>query len=560
MFTQDTNALHTWANKHARVLFPVFVLMACLLALWLRTLHLDATPGRSPDERLYTSFALQVARDGLGAYQGIFANYVTNPSQWIYPSPTRVSHVLLFAGVMKVTGATGEQAGAAVSWFLGICSVLVLARLGRRFINGIVGVLAAVLLATYVVDLEFSRRAWGESTASFVALLLVYATLALDRDPRSTRWRLAFFAAGTLCIFSKETNIFAYALCGVWLVARQLFIVHDRRSAALLTFGGVATLCVAFGMLALLAGNASYALEGWRLAFGAGLGSNEWGSLHAAGAWYQFFQLLWVLSPLTLSMAALGAVGVLTPSIASRLFERTEPGARACASLAVLLTLGLVAACAFGPNLQYVRIMAPANGTYCLLAALGVRTLLVYDEGWLLGKVHVLALGALPVVLALAAVRDYSTYRDVVVRSGMQDLAMRWILDGAERRNQPNVDSTRQALEASAPLVPAVTPDDHLGRSVQLCKRGAYAECVAAARAAVQQNPGSAEAWNNAAAGYAGLQLWDEAIRSAHQALKLRPNFPLAQNNLNWSTAQRAQKLAAAGVQVTHGAVPEPRK
>jgi hypothetical protein len=544
MFTQTMDRAHSWAEKHARVVFPSCVLATCLLALYLRTLHLTDTPTRSPDERLYTSFALQIARDGLGAYRAIFASYASDPSQWIYPSPTRITHVLLFAGVMKVTGASSAQAGAAVSWFLGIASVFVLARLGRRFIGAGVGVLAALLLAIYVVELELARRAWGESTASFLTLLLVYATLALDADPGSRRWRAAFFALGTLCVFSKETCIFAYALCGLWLVSRQWFMARQRRLALLLALGGLASIGVALGGLVLLAGNLQHALDGWLHVFGNGLGSNEWGALHASGPWYQFLELLWVVGPVTAGLAAIGVLAVARPG-SSGVFDGARPGARACASLALLLTLGLVAACAFGPNLQYLRIMAPANPSYCLLGALGARSIFGLVRDVYQGRLQVLFTLALPALLVIAGARDYAFYRDVVVRSGMQDLAVRWVLDGATRRQRP-VDSTRQALEASAPRAVAAAPtDDPLLRSVESCRRRDYAGCVAASLAAIARSPTSPEAWNNAAAGYSGLRLWDDAIRHATRALELRSDFPLARNNLAWARDQKARENTA---------------
>ena len=51
--------------------------------------------------------------------------------------------------------------------------------------------------------------------------------------------------------------------------------------------------------------------------------------------------------------------------------------------------------------------------------------------------------------------------------------------------------------------------------------------------------PGYAEALNNIAAGHQALHEWDEAIASAGEAVRLRPDFQLARNNLAWSQQQR---------------------
>ena len=46
------------------------------------------------------------------------------------------------------------------------------------------------------------------------------------------------------------------------------------------------------------------------------------------------------------------------------------------------------------------------------------------------------------------------------------------------------------------------------------------------------------------AAAYEELSMWDEAIAAAQQALRLKPDFALARNNLAWSLNQK--KSAAA--------------
>ena len=50
--------------------------------------------------------------------------------------------------------------------------------------------------------------------------------------------------------------------------------------------------------------------------------------------------------------------------------------------------------------------------------------------------------------------------------------------------------------------------------------------------------PNYPEAYNNIAADYEDLHQWDPAIEAAKQALKLRPDFQLAKNNLAWSESQ----------------------
>lgn len=88
------------------------------------------------------------------------------------------------------------------------------------------------------------------------------------------------------------------------------------------------------------------------------------------------------------------------------------------------------------------------------------------------------------------------------------------------------------------------TPEGLLSKSLVLNRAGRYRESIAAARAALKLRPDYAEAWNNIAAGYQSLGIWDEAIAAAQQAVRLKPDFQLAKNNLVWSLEQKRKQTA----------------
>ena len=48
-----------------------------------------------------------------------------------------------------------------------------------------------------------------------------------------------------------------------------------------------------------------------------------------------------------------------------------------------------------------------------------------------------------------------------------------------------------------------------------------------------------AEAYNNMAACDSSLSKWDDAIRAAGEAVRLKPDFQLAKNNLAWAMQQK---------------------
>jgi tetratricopeptide (TPR) repeat protein len=134
-----------------------------------------------------------------------------------------------------------------------------------------------------------------------------------------------------------------------------------------------------------------------------------------------------------------------------------------------------------------------------------------------------------------AAVRN--AREAIRIRPGYQ-LAMNnlaWILQQREEADR--------ALPAA---VPTVTPESYLSLSAQLYDQGKFQECIAAAEGAIALDATMAEAYNNCAACYASMGRWDEAIRSATEALRLKPDFQLARNNLTWALQHKGGGTTAS--------------
>jgi tetratricopeptide (TPR) repeat protein len=79
-----------------------------------------------------------------------------------------------------------------------------------------------------------------------------------------------------------------------------------------------------------------------------------------------------------------------------------------------------------------------------------------------------------------------------------------------------------------------MTAGDWVSLSLTQYQKAAYLQSIASARKALQLDPGSVEAYTNIGAAYGALRQWDEAIRNEREALRLKPDFQLAKNNLNW--------------------------
>ena len=78
-----------------------------------------------------------------------------------------------------------------------------------------------------------------------------------------------------------------------------------------------------------------------------------------------------------------------------------------------------------------------------------------------------------------------------------------------------------------------LTAADWINLSLSQYKQAAYPQAVESARKALQLDPNSVEAYTNIGAAYGAMQQWDEAIRNEREALRLRPDYQLAKNNLN---------------------------
>jgi len=87
------------------------------------------------------------------------------------------------------------------------------------------------------------------------------------------------------------------------------------------------------------------------------------------------------------------------------------------------------------------------------------------------------------------------------------------------------------------------TPEFYLGLGLQLYREERYAESIAASRAALALRPNYAEAWNNIGAAYNKLGNYEKAADAFEEALRLKPDFQLARNNLQYAR-EMAKSLA----------------
>ena len=394
-------------KRPAYAWFTLAVVVGTGIAL--RSVHMTDVISRSPDERFYTLYASQTADSGLPAYRKLFSDYDNSPVEWPFPAPTRFGFVFLASGVMRVTGLRDARAGAAVSWVFSCLSLLLVAWMGMRFFNPWVALSGTAFMASCFGELGIARRAWQDSTFGFFGLLLIWLTCEITRAPRRAGLYWVFFAAGTYSILIKESSLLSYGLCLLWILGVTAMRERSSKLSAIVIAGGVASAAISVSVWSALAGSVHLALS--VLGHELTLASGPYSHVNYSGPWYQFFYLLWLVGPSTAAMATVGALVAL--------YGRDWSAAR----LLLLIASAFILFASFVPDFQYLRIMSPANGAYCLLAGLGLWHLMSLAKtlpgvpGWLAPAVAAF-------YLVLSGAGDYLTFTTVVVRSGMEDLAV----------------------------------------------------------------------------------------------------------------------------------------
>ena len=87
----------------------------------------------------------------------------------------------------------------------------------------------------------------------------------------------------------------------------------------------------------------------------------------------------------------------------------------------------------------------------------------------------------------------------------------------------------------------SMSAEQYLSLSLVYYQAAKYAESLEAAQQALRLKPDYPEAWNNVAAACNAMHRWEQGIEAADAALRLRPDFQLARNNRAWALSQ--QKL-----------------
>ena len=410
----------------AAILFLLFAVGALF-----RLQHVDDARLRTPDERVYTSFAGRIAGRGLAELPVLVAEYNRDPGSWKYPPPMRAGYLVLLAWFMRSSGIGGELAGVWLSCWLSIATLALMAVIGARFLPVWAALYGTLALAVSVPDLVVARRCWQDSLAGALGLLLVWSACEIIRDHRRP-WPYALFvSAGSFFAVVKELGAIVYALCALYVVALLMRRRAWKALARLVSCGLIGSAAAACGLI-LAAGGLDPLLEGWNHMRG-GVNVSAYAQTFQNGPWYGFLRGSVILDPVNVVLAAFGTGAAILLLVPERAREGVRvpsfPLQRPLAGLFVWMSAALVAFVLAVPTLENFRYLEPVYGPMYLLGGIGLWTVLQLVanrwHGSMRESVTVLVLGAVLVVGLLQQRR----FERVYVARDTSDLSIRMVLD-----------------------------------------------------------------------------------------------------------------------------------
>jgi len=119
---------------------------------------------------------------------------------------------------------------------------------------------------------------------------------------------------------------------------------------------------------------------------------------------------------------------------------------------------------------------------------------------------------------------------------GLTLLTLLVMMAGCGNREGQTKQNLQIAIEAANKQK---TPENYLTLSLRYYEAGQFEKCIEAAQEAIKLRPHYAPAYNNIGAAYNSLKMWEKGIEACQKALEIDPGFQLAKNNLNWALSQK---------------------
>jgi len=402
---------------------PVYLLLVILIfGAVLRIVNFNPAIRRTPDERTYTRQADIVLAQGAAGYRSLGQDLAQNlPAVSRYPSPLRVGYITLLELWMDVTGDASVLAGAHLSLFCSVVTLMLIAFFGYRYLSPVVAIVATLFYAVFPFDLTIFRRTWEEPFMSLLTMGILVVAACMTRE--NAKWRYLAFAGfacfGFLALATKENSGLTFLLCAAGLTLH--FVLKRERRMALLTVVSAAVAVVAYvAVLSTLFGGVANSLALVR-GYAHYSGINPYSVQYDSGPVWLFPEGLFLASPFLFIVGLLGFSAAVYRVLRRRVVAVDLPLGIA------LLTAGMIVIQLI-MNRYSFRYTAPVYGPLCLLAGIGFTSVMPALYRLLAPLGSLTAYGILGFALIVAALRDLNFARERLLGPEIQDLVVRPIL------------------------------------------------------------------------------------------------------------------------------------
>ena len=413
------------AKSLQKVLFIILFLTMLLVGMSLRFHNLTNVFTRSPDEKIYTYQARTIAEQGTEGIKLLVEEYNMNKVLWIYPIPLRVGYLRLLATVMKVTNSMDVKVGACISCFFSIISLLFLIVLGLRFFNQWITLYALLFMSVSPMDLAIARRTWQEAMLGCLGLLLIYFCCEITRATHKIIWYILFIIVGSYCILIKSSGAVIYMLCIAWLL--WILFIKER---SLLKGVVLIVLCalgvgISIAFLVNVTGGISNIIEAL-MHMKEAIPTNRYANQYCSGPWYQFFGLLWIVSPVN---TILCFVGITETFLTNKTYQKVttlpvDKSRSAIFGIIFFMIALMVIIFLAKPHPQNLRYVSVLYVPFYLLSGLGFWYIVSFTKKILKKFYSSIVIVGLIAVIMFAAVNDYQNFKKIIVKTRIEDLSI----------------------------------------------------------------------------------------------------------------------------------------
>jgi 4-amino-4-deoxy-L-arabinose transferase-like glycosyltransferase len=459
------------------------------------------------DEGTYFRQASAIADGGVPALRQLGREFVADPQLQIAPPPTRMGHLFVAAGTLRLDRSF--RALSVESWIAFVLTCGAVFVFVRRLWGEPAALAAVVLAVTGPLAAAMARRALSDAEHTLFAVVSVLLFLEWAARPRDKTF-VWFLAALTWTALIKETVWFLLPAFAITLAFMRLRGVGDVKAKHLLLLGVVpiavgAACAIAFGG----PGEAATMVSTIRR-MNTFEGSRYLRDFHA-GPWFTSFVDMFLLAPVT-TLVLLISCGWWIGRL------RSAP----ITSVALVWVIAAFACMAALP--QNPRYVLPLDVIARIFVAITIAAAALASAGparWAAATILVLCLAASDVVSFKQLFVDAAIYDPIPY----------------------NLLTARHLVPTAAPLRPPPSAATLVDMSLQYYRVRDFRAAIAMAERGVALQPDSAEGYNNMGAAYCELGRWREAVTVLERAVALRPDFEMARNNLAWARSGSAGSI-----------------